>query len=192
MTDEICDKLFYFEENPSELPTALEGNYCLVEDSKLDNLLLTSWANENHVNFIFDASFETDCPKDICTWLKQRRRWSNGDMAAVFTNTTPTSCYNMMSHGLSRTFACLDYQLNNLNRVTKWFETALVPIELCYLVGSYESFLAMTTLTLFTWLASALLPTQRAVYWILFFSFCMSSITSYNYTTITAEVLCSI
>lgn len=70
LKDEICDLLFHFEENPSELPTALEGNYCLVEDSKVDNSLLTNWANENHVSFLFDAAFETDCPKDVSTWLK--------------------------------------------------------------------------------------------------------------------------
>jgi len=42
----------------------------LVEDSIVDNALLTNWAHENHVGFIFDAAFETDCPRDVSTWLK--------------------------------------------------------------------------------------------------------------------------
>lgn len=89
--------------------------------------------------------------------------------------------YAMCSHGLSRTIACLDYQFNNLNRITKWIEMPLLPLEICYALGTQEMFLALLALTGLIWLASAILPINRGVYYIVVFTAIMSAINAYVY-----------
>lgn len=158
LTSEICDELFHFEENPDKLPTAMQANYCLTEDCKTDNLLLTNLAAENHTNYIFDASFETDVPRDFGTWLKQRRRWTNGDFNGSFINMEPKKIYNMMSHGFWRSIAAVDYQYNNIARILRYCETSIIPLETTYLMCGTELFLVMLFCMQFIWLASMILP----------------------------------
>lgn len=87
----------------------------------------------------------------------------------------------MCSHGLTRTFACLDYQFNNLNRLSKWIEMPLLPLEICYALGTPEMFIALIALTGLIWLASAILPLNRGVYYIMVFTAIMSTINAYIY-----------
>ena len=94
---------------------------------------------------------------------------------------------NMCSHGMSRAFACLDYQFNNLNRLSKWIEMPLIPLEICYALGTPEMFIALIALTGLIWLASAILPLNRGVYYIVAFTAIMSTINAYIYFGLIGE-----
>jgi len=105
----------------------------------------------------------------------------------VFTNTNTRKMWNMCSHGLTRTLACIDYQLNNIHRVSKWIEMPLIPLEVCYALGSQEMFMALLALTGLIWLSAAILPLNRGVYYIMIFTAIMSTINAYIYFVIISE-----
>jgi len=105
----------------------------------------------------------------------------------VFTNTNTRKMWNMCSHGLTRTLACIDYQFNNINRVSKWIEMPLIPLEICYALGSQEMFMALLALTGLIWLSAAILPLNRGVYYIMIFTAIMSTINAYIYYGIISD-----
>jgi len=97
--------------------------------------------------------------------------------------------WNMCSHGVTRTIACIDYQFNNIHRLSRWIEMPLIPLEICYALGSQEMFLALLALSGLVWLAAAILPLNRGVYYIVFFTFVMSAINVVVYYDIVSDYM---
>lgn len=96
-------------------------------------------------------------------------------------NTSPSKCLNMMSHGFWRTFACLDYQFNNINRLFKWVEIPLLPLEMAFATASRETFYFLIVMNVLIWLSAAIMPLSRGVWYIMVFTLIMSTINAYIY-----------
>lgn len=102
-------------------------------------------------------------------------------------NTSPTRCINMMSHGFWRGLACLDYEFNNINRLLKWVEIPLLPLEMAFAMASQETFIALLGMNCLIWLAAAILPLNRGVNYIMGFTLIMSTINGFIYLMLFVE-----
>ena len=81
--DDMLKRFFHFLEHP-DLMTCEEANLHLIEDRMLTMEMLTNSDDLVSVNYVHDAEFETDVPLDFNTFLKQRRRWYNGNLISSY------------------------------------------------------------------------------------------------------------
>lgn len=83
ITDDMLKRFFHFLEH-TDVMTCEEANLHLIEDRMLTMEMLTNSADLVSVNYVHDAEFETDVPLDFNTFLKQRRRWYNGNLISSY------------------------------------------------------------------------------------------------------------
>lgn len=83
ITDDMLKRFFHFLEH-TDVMTCEEANLHLIEDRMLTMEMLTNSDDLVSVNYVHDAEFETDVPVDFNTFLKQRRRWYNGNLISSY------------------------------------------------------------------------------------------------------------
>ena len=62
------------------LPTCAQANEYLAEDRIMCLQIYIKKECKYTIRYIPDAKSFTDAPEDLCTLMKQRRRWSNGSL----------------------------------------------------------------------------------------------------------------
>lgn len=83
ITDDIMGRFFHYLET-NDVMSCEEANTHLIEDRMLTMEMLMNSKELVSINYVHDAEFETDVPLDFNTFLKQRRRWYNGNLISSY------------------------------------------------------------------------------------------------------------
>lgn len=136
ITDNIMSRLFYFLEN-DEMPSCADANMILIEDRILAIELLTSPDEAHTVNFVHDAEFETDVPLTLAGFLKQRRRWYNGNYISSVNMLieSPRLFKRACTLGLCGMFKQLIFMFSNFRTIFNMILLQSILLEGLYLWG---------------------------------------------------------
>ena len=93
-------------------PSCGEANEYLAEDRVMCLQIYIKQNSGYYLTYVPDAKAYTDAPEDLCTLIKQRRRWMNGALFAAFR--VINNYYNMVScfrttHPVYRQFGMFFY-----------------------------------------------------------------------------------
>lgn len=177
ITPDILKQFLHFLES-DDTPTCEDANMILIEDRILTMLLLTNSEEMVTANFVHDAEFETDVPVSFATFLKQRRRWYNGNLISSYKQLldTPKVLRRAFGFGYWGLISQLAYLSSNMRNIVTMLLLQAVQLEGLYLWGGKYMCLLAALCLLGVLLSSLWLSNQRAAYAIFVFACALSVI----------------
>ena len=111
--------MFFRNTESNYLPTCAQANEYLAEDRIMCLQIYVKSHSRYNIQYVPDAKAFTDAPADMCTLMKQRRRWMNG--ALFGTTKVLANFFRLLGCGTKHT----------------WYENLLIFIFLPYLLAIY-------------------------------------------------------